>query len=306
MATGAPAARGRWLIAVLALALALLAAVSLQPRRPTAPSTYATGPGGMAALYTLLRREGLSAQRWTHAGLPPSGVLVAAVGPTAPPTSSAARLARWTAAGHTLVLLGTAPTLQRAFHVVALAPPVWAHTGQAAVALPPLRGTPRLHLPGTAALLPAPGVTGAAPLYTVSTLPVELALTRGRGRLWWLGSAQAWDNATLARHPGNLVLAFNLLETHRRIWFDEYRFGRVLAATPPQAPAARARSLPLPPQWRPAALAAGLALAAGVWAAAWRRYPVRPRQPTAPDAASLVEAYARLLRMARGRGRAVP
>jgi hypothetical protein len=284
----------------------MLAVASLLPRRTLAPSTYSTGPEGMEALYALLRRQGLAAQRWTHAGLPSSGVLVAAVGPVSPPLASATRLARWTEAGHTLVLLGTAPALQRAFHVVALAPPEWAHTGQAAIALPPLRGVPHIRLPGMAALLPAPGVSGVAPLYTVSTLPVALALTRGRGQLWWFGSTQVWDNATLARYHSNLVLAFGLLASHRRIWFDEYRFGRVLAAVPTVKPAAPTRALPLPPQWRPAALAVGLALAGGAWAAGWRRYAPGPRLPVAPSAWGLVEAYARLLRMARKRGRAVP
>ncbi len=305
MATGAPAAGRRWLIGVLAFTLLLLAAASLLPARPPTPSTYDTGPRGMAGLYALLRREGLPARRWTHPGLPGSGLLVAAVGPVPPPQSSAAHLARWTAAGHTLVLLGTASTLQRAFHVVALAPPPWSQTGQAATALAPLRGAPHLSLPATAALLPGPGLTGAAPLYTASALPVALALTRGHGEVWWFGSPQTWDNATLTRHHDNLVLAYGLLAGHRPIWFDEYRFGRVLAAPPVRRPA-KTSTLPLPPLWRPAALAAGLALAAGAWAAGWRRFPPRPRQPAAPPAWGLVEAYARLVQVARRRGDAVP
>ncbi len=305
--------RRGWLWGAAAL-LAVLAAVGawvLRPAAPGPPSTFRSNPGGMRGLYLLLRGQGVPVARWTRAGWPATGLLVGAVGPVPPSLRQARSLRRWVATGHRAVLAGTAPSLLRAFGLTFLPDPYPFPWARAAIGLPSLRGADQVLLPEPAVLLPEPGGPTAVPLYTVFPgLPAVVQLPVGSGSLVWLGSAQVWTNQTLVANPGNLRLALNLLDTGDHVWFDEAVFGRgaVAAGAPrglPTPAGVRRPTLPWPLNALPALLAAVAAGAAGLWAAGWRRLPVRPDPPRAPAPDEAVRAYGLLLFRA-GATRAAP
>lgn len=288
--------------AVCALIIAALAAAAAG-RTPAPPSSTSAAPGGMKGLYLLLQGEGVAVSRVDGPSLPRGGVLVAAAGPAPVAGAAARKLLQWAAAGNELVVLGPVEALGAPLHVRQETWPFGGADARAAVALPALRGADTLHLPQGIVLLPG---AGGVPLYTVLGQPAALTLPWGLGRVYWLGSATAWSNATLARYPGNLALAESLLHGSRPVAFDEYWFGSGLAAS--QAPhggaAAKGAPLPLPREAGVAAAAAAAAAATALWAAGWRRHPVRRDPPAAPTAAEPAAAYAEMLLQTDRKGNA--
>lgn len=307
--------RSQATLGVIAAALGTLAlgiSLLLPPARAV-PSTYDTGPDGMAALYQVLRRLGLPSARWTAAGWPPRGTLmIAALGRTAPTRAQAAGLRQWVRQGGRVVLLGVSPSLAQAFGVVPLALPGpllgLPTTARAALPLPLLRGAGTVAMPAAVGLGPVTATLRAVPLYVApGGVPVALLVRVGKGRLVWVGSPLVWSNRVLATHPANLRLAFTVLTTLRRrgeqVWFDEGLFGAtLLRAQPPAPPRRPGRPLPLPAGLPWMALGLGSAAALGLWEAGWRRVPVRPPTPLSPPDLSL-QAYARLLQRQGAVGR---
>ena len=299
MGTGAANAGGNRAIWLLATACVLIGAVVWALMRPDAESasSHATGPAGMAGLYRLLGQEGVTLGRRSTLPLPAAGILVGAVGPAQPSEADAATLLQWVDAGNEAIVLGPLPALGALLRVETGPRPYGDAEAQAAVALPQLRAAPTLRLPGGSLLLPVGGPVGrAAPLYTVLGQPAALEVTVGSGRLYWIGSAGVWSNATLARWPGNLALAEGLLDGPRPVWFDEYWFGLGAAGTPGQAQRrAQPARPPLPGGAAVPLVALLLAAVAGLWAAGWRRHPVRRDPPAAPGASEPLLAYAEWL-----------
>lgn len=302
--------RGRGAGGVLAAVALIVAAVLiswLPSRGAAAPSSSSAAPAGMLALYLLLQGEGVPVGRVTGTDLPADGVLVGAAGAATPSLHAMGGLLGWVGTGHEAVILGSVGALAEALGLGTVPAPFGDGHAVAAAALPELRGAGALWLPQAVWLVPGPeAASGLVVLYTVAGEPAAVRVPVGRGELYWLGSAQAWSNATLARAPGNVVLAQNLLRSGGRVWFDEYWFGRGAAFRPVAARHPVAVRLPLPRNAGLALLGLACAAAAGLWAAGWRRHPVRREPPPAPAAAEPVRAYAETLLRTRVRPRGGP
>lgn len=291
---------GRVALVVAGVCVVGLMLWSAAPRRAAPPTSYSAGSHGLLALYRLLVRDGVPVGRVTGPSLPDSGTLVAAAGRAAVPFGAAMRLVAWVHAGHTAVVLGSVPALERELGVLVTVVPFAGSEARAVVPLPQLRGAGEIALPdGLGLLAPA----GAVVLYARGAAPAAFRLTEGRGTILWFGSAGLWANSTLARYPGNVALAESLLDRGRPVWFDEYWFGAG------RAQAARVRAagrsglpLPLPAGWPVAAAALAAAAAVALWSAGWRRHPIRPAEAPAPTAREALVARSELRFQTEARG----
>ncbi len=287
-------------VALLALAIAVLAVLSLRASLSQAPqsspSTYDTGANGYAAVYALLAREGVAVDRFEQ----PFSQLFAARGTLLVAGDDAlARMAvsreqrsaldAWVRRGGTLAIFGRVP-----------------RAAAAALALPRLAPLNAVRARAGCGLT-ARGITAAARFtqgaavactHTRSTLlragtrAVALAYRRGRGTVVFATTPALLDNAHLALQ-GNAAFAYAALSNHGIVAFEERIYGHASGRSFWQV-------LPLPMR-----VGVIIACVAALLAIAGENVPFAPAHIPAGaqerDSSEYVASLARMLERARAR-----
>ena len=219
------------IIAVIAIALlVVLTMLRNGAQAPVSrPSTFDTGANGYAALYDLLKAEGVSAGRFENAigNLPAAHatLVLAGSGAYANATQGAAgdrALDAWVRRGGTLVVLdpfagsralGLRPRMTGAATDVTLA------TGCGYAAARRIRVAARVSV-----AYPASCTAQRKTLLESGTRAAAIAYRHGKGTILALGDASLFDNTHLAMQS-NAAFAYGIFATSRSVLFDERIYG---------------------------------------------------------------------------------